>query len=115
MASRSVAAFRFAKVRDSYAAQRGEARNVGVIGIGGLGHIALRFLRAMGCTTTAFTSSPDKRDEVMRGVLEDTRKQLQDLHEVLSAVEPLDLPEPEEEMELTRIYFRNGVPLMERV
>jgi hypothetical protein len=29
----SVAAFRFAKVRDSYAAQRGEARNVGVIGV----------------------------------------------------------------------------------
>jgi len=28
-----VAAFRFSKVRDSYAAQRGEARNVGVIGI----------------------------------------------------------------------------------
>jgi hypothetical protein len=28
-----VAAFRMAKVRDSYAAQRGEARNVGVIGI----------------------------------------------------------------------------------
>ena len=32
-ASDAVAAFRFAKVRDSYAAQRGEARNVGVIGI----------------------------------------------------------------------------------
>jgi len=29
----AVAAFRFAKVRDSYAAQRGEARNVGVIGV----------------------------------------------------------------------------------
>jgi hypothetical protein len=29
----AVAAFRFAKVRDSYAAQRGSARNVGVIGI----------------------------------------------------------------------------------
>jgi hypothetical protein len=29
----AVAAFRFAKVRDSYAAQRGDARNVGVIGI----------------------------------------------------------------------------------
>jgi hypothetical protein len=28
-----VAAFRFSKVRDSYAAQRGQARNVGVIGI----------------------------------------------------------------------------------
>ena len=34
---------------------------VGVIGIGGLGHLALQFLRAMGCETTAFTSSPDKR------------------------------------------------------
>jgi uncharacterized zinc-type alcohol dehydrogenase-like protein len=39
---------------------------VGVIGIGGLGHLALRFLRAMGCETTAFTSSPDKRDEALR-------------------------------------------------
>jgi len=29
----AVAAFRFAKVKDSYAAQRGEARNVGVIGV----------------------------------------------------------------------------------
>jgi len=29
----TVAAFRFAKVKDSYAAQRGQARNVGVIGV----------------------------------------------------------------------------------
>ena len=33
---------------------------VGVIGIGGLGSLALRFLRALGCHSTAFTSSPDK-------------------------------------------------------
>jgi uncharacterized zinc-type alcohol dehydrogenase-like protein len=39
---------------------------VGVIGIGGLGHLALRFLSAMGCVTTAFTSSPDKRAEATR-------------------------------------------------
>jgi uncharacterized zinc-type alcohol dehydrogenase-like protein len=39
---------------------------VGVIGIGGLGHLALRFLRAMECETTAFTSSPDKRAEAVR-------------------------------------------------
>jgi len=39
---------------------------VGVIGIGGLGHLALRFLKAMGCEATAFTSSPDKRDEAIR-------------------------------------------------
>jgi uncharacterized zinc-type alcohol dehydrogenase-like protein len=40
--------------------------SVGVIGIGGLGHLALQFLRAMGCRTTAFTSSPDKREEALR-------------------------------------------------
>jgi uncharacterized zinc-type alcohol dehydrogenase-like protein len=39
---------------------------VGVIGIGGLGHLALRFLQALGVESTAFTSSPDKRDEAMR-------------------------------------------------
>jgi uncharacterized zinc-type alcohol dehydrogenase-like protein len=39
---------------------------VGVIGIGGLGHLALQFLRALGCETTAFTSSPDKRDAAER-------------------------------------------------
>jgi uncharacterized zinc-type alcohol dehydrogenase-like protein len=44
----------------------GKGSRVGVIGIGGLGHIALRFLRAMGAETTAFTSSPDKRDEAAR-------------------------------------------------
>jgi len=36
---------------------------VGVIGIGGLGHMAVRFLRAWGCEVTAFTSSESKFDE----------------------------------------------------
>lgn len=36
---------------------------VGVIGIGGLGHLAIKFLRAWGCEVTAFTSSPDKSAE----------------------------------------------------
>ncbi len=39
---------------------------VGVIGIGGLGHMALKFLRAWGCEVTAFTSSDSKRDEAMK-------------------------------------------------
>ena len=43
-----------------------EGSRVGVIGIGGLGHLALKFLRAMGAQATAFTSSPDKRDEAIR-------------------------------------------------
>lgn len=36
---------------------------VGVIGIGGLGHLAIRFARAFGCEVTAFSSTPDKADE----------------------------------------------------
>ncbi|HEX9661041.1 MAG TPA: NAD(P)-dependent alcohol dehydrogenase, partial [Candidatus Binatia bacterium] len=36
---------------------------VGVIGIGGLGHLALQFLNKWGCEVTAFTSSDAKRDE----------------------------------------------------
>ena len=36
---------------------------VGVVGIGGLGHMALKFLNAWGCEVTAFTSSESKREE----------------------------------------------------
>jgi uncharacterized zinc-type alcohol dehydrogenase-like protein len=39
---------------------------VGVVGIGGLGHLALQFLRKWGCEVTAFTSSESKRDEAMK-------------------------------------------------
>ncbi len=38
---------------------------IGVIGIGGLGHIALKFLNAWGCDVTAFTSNDSKRDELL--------------------------------------------------
>ena len=37
---------------------------VGVIGIGGLGHIAIKLLHAMGCEVTAFSSNPSKEQEV---------------------------------------------------
>lgn len=39
---------------------------VGVIGIGGLGHLALKFLRAWGCEVVAFTSSDSKRQEALQ-------------------------------------------------
>ena len=38
---------------------------VAVIGIGGLGHIALQFLNAWGCEVTAFTSSEAKHQEAV--------------------------------------------------
>jgi uncharacterized zinc-type alcohol dehydrogenase-like protein len=36
---------------------------VGVVGIGGLGHLALQFAAAMGCEVTAISSTPDKETE----------------------------------------------------
>jgi uncharacterized zinc-type alcohol dehydrogenase-like protein len=38
--------------------------HVGVIGIGGLGHIAVQFLKRWGCFVTVFTSSEDKAKEL---------------------------------------------------
>lgn len=39
---------------------------VGVIGIGGLGHLAVQFLNRWGCHVTAFTSSAGKAEEAMK-------------------------------------------------
>ena len=39
---------------------------VGVIGIGGLGHMAVQFLNAWGCEVTAFTSSEKKKTEALK-------------------------------------------------
>lgn len=46
--------------------------SVGVIGIGGLGHLALQFARAWGCHVTAFTSSEAKQAEALELGAHDT-------------------------------------------
>lgn len=40
-------------------------QRVGVIGIGGLGHMALAFLNKWGCEVTAFSTSDSKKDEAL--------------------------------------------------
>ncbi len=42
--------------------ERGRAIRVGVVGIGGLGHLAVRFARAMGAEVVAFDPDLEKRD-----------------------------------------------------
>jgi len=39
---------------------------VGIIGLGGLGHMGVKFSHALGAETTVFSHSPDKRDDALR-------------------------------------------------
>jgi uncharacterized zinc-type alcohol dehydrogenase-like protein len=55
--------------------------SVGVIGIGGLGHMAILMLRAFGAEITAFSSSPAKRDEALA----------MGAHEFVPSTEPREL------------------------
>lgn len=44
----------------------GKGHSVGVTGIGGLGHLAIQFARALGCTVTAISSSANKKDLALK-------------------------------------------------
>jgi uncharacterized zinc-type alcohol dehydrogenase-like protein len=44
----------------------GEGKKVGVVGLGGLGHMGVKFARAFGARVVVFTTSPDKREDALR-------------------------------------------------
>ena len=44
----------------------GKDKKVGVIGLGGLGHMAVKFARALGSHVVVFTTSPHKADDALR-------------------------------------------------
>lgn len=64
--------------------------HVAVIGIGGLGHMALQILRAWGCHVTAFTSSETKKEEALKLGANDTLNS-RDLDTLQSAQGRFDL------------------------
>jgi uncharacterized zinc-type alcohol dehydrogenase-like protein len=43
-----------------------KGKKVGVVGLGGLGHMAVKFADALGAHVVAFTTSPSKRDDAVR-------------------------------------------------
>lgn len=43
-----------------------KGKKVGVVGLGGLGHMAVKFAHALGAQTVVFTTSPSKKDDALR-------------------------------------------------
>src|SRR5712692_5493081 len=43
-----------------------KGKKVGVVGLGGLGHMGVKFAHALGAHTVVFTTSPGKRDDALR-------------------------------------------------
>jgi alcohol dehydrogenase (NADP+) len=44
----------------------GKGKKVGVVGLGGLGHMAVKFAHALGAHVVVFTTSPSKKDDARR-------------------------------------------------
>ena len=63
---------------------------VGIIGIGGLGHLALKFYKALGCHVTAFTNSDDK-DNLLKSLGADEIVSSTDKSKIKNLVSQFDL------------------------
>ncbi len=44
----------------------GKGQKVGIVGLGGLGHMGVKFARALGAHVVVFTTSPNKKSDAMR-------------------------------------------------
>jgi uncharacterized zinc-type alcohol dehydrogenase-like protein len=44
----------------------GPGKKVGIVGLGGLGHMGVKFARALGAHVVVFTTSPSKKDDALR-------------------------------------------------
>ncbi|SDK67294.1 uncharacterized zinc-type alcohol dehydrogenase-like protein [Methylophilus rhizosphaerae] len=63
--------------------------HVGIVGIGGLGHLAIKFAKAWGCEVTAFTSNPNKTKEALDFGAHNVISSC-DPHEILKVANTLD-------------------------
>jgi uncharacterized zinc-type alcohol dehydrogenase-like protein len=44
----------------------GKGKKVGIVGLGGLGHMGVKFAHALGAETVLFTTSPNKKEDALR-------------------------------------------------
>ena len=90
----------------------GPGTRVGVIGLGGLGHMAIKFAAAMGAEVTLFTTSESKVAEARRlgahqVALSTVKEQMQALHRQLDII--IDtVPEPHPMAGYLQCLARNG-------
>ncbi|HYD18031.1 MAG TPA: NAD(P)-dependent alcohol dehydrogenase [Patescibacteria group bacterium] len=59
----------------------GPGKKVGIVGLGGLGHMGVKFARAFGAQVAVFTTSPNKREDALR----------LGAHEVILSKDPEDM------------------------
>ncbi|XP_065873057.1 probable mannitol dehydrogenase [Euphorbia lathyris] len=64
--------------------------NVGVVGLGGLGHMAVKFAKAMGLKVTVISTSPNKKEEVIQNLGADSFLVSRDPDQMKAAMGTMD-------------------------
>ncbi|MED6183361.1 putative mannitol dehydrogenase 3, variant 2 [Stylosanthes scabra] len=64
--------------------------HVGVVGLGGLGHVAVKFAKAHGLKVTVISTSPNKKEEAIKNLGADSFLVSRDLDQMEAAKETLD-------------------------
>ncbi|KAL1315698.1 probable mannitol dehydrogenase [Arachis hypogaea] len=64
--------------------------HVGVVGLGGLGHMAVKFAKAFGAKVTVISTSPNKKDEAINILGADSFLLSRDQDQIQAAMETLD-------------------------
>ncbi|OMP01629.1 Alcohol dehydrogenase superfamily, zinc-type [Corchorus olitorius] len=64
--------------------------HVGVVGLGGLGHMAVKFAKAMGAKVTVISTSPNKKKEALENLGADSFLVSKDQDQIQAAMDTLD-------------------------
>ncbi|GLT44179.1 hypothetical protein SLA2020_180930 [Shorea laevis] len=65
-------------------------KHVGIVGLGGLGHLAVKFAKALGCKITAISTSPNKKNEALGNLGADSFLVSSDPDQIQAAMGTMD-------------------------